>query len=281
MSHDAPDAADAEATTPLRDRASALARRPGVWIAIAVLLIAGVLGYLQRRGPLVDVAVVARSDIEQHLVASGRVRVVTRVQVNALGYPPTTGLAAMDAKLLDRHVVESADGVELRFRAKGGFRRNVLIDDKQLAKFIKASAAVKGARLFQCVDCDEKARPVQSGDVNEYLQEISGEAVTAKDFRTWKASALAAGQLYAAIGTEGVTARKRLVRETVCEAAELLSNTPTVCRSYYVHPGLLESFEDGDFDGFFKSYSPRRQKYLSADEQVLKHFLASWKPAEG
>ena len=181
--------------------------------------------------------------------------------------------------LRDRHVVDTAKGLELRFRAKGGFRRNVLIEDKQLARFIRACAALKGPRLFQCLDCDDKLRPIQSADVNEYLQELTGEAITAKDFRTWKASSLAAGKLYAVRDRTGRTARKRLIRETVCEAAELLSNTPTVCRNYYIHPGLLESFEMAGFDKYFDAFTPRRQKLLGADEQIFTHFLAHWKPA--
>jgi DNA topoisomerase-1 len=181
--------------------------------------------------------------------------------------------------LRDRHVVETSAGVELRFRAKGGFRRNVLIEDKQLAKFVRACAALKGARLFQCVDCDDVTRPVQSADVNEYLQLITGETITAKDFRTWKASALAAGRLYAALDRTSTSARKRLIRETVCGAADLMSNTRTVCRDYYIHPALLESYENGTFDRHFEGFSPRRQKLYSAEEQILKRFLERWKPA--
>jgi DNA topoisomerase-1 len=181
--------------------------------------------------------------------------------------------------LRDRHVVVTSGGVELQFRAKGGFRRNVLIEDKQIARFVEACAALKGARLFQCVDRDEKLRPVQSADVNEFLQQLTGEAITAKDFRTWKASALAAGHLYAARNRSAKTARKRLIRETVCEVAEVLSNTPTVCRNYYIHPALLESYENGAFDRHFEGFAPRRQKLLSADEQILARFLSQWKPA--
>jgi DNA topoisomerase I len=181
--------------------------------------------------------------------------------------------------LRDRHVAVTSAGVELRFRAKGGFRRSVLIEDKQLSRFVVACAELKGARLFQCVDCDDKLRPIQSADVNEYLQELTGEAITAKDFRTWKASALAAGQLHAARGRKAKTARKRLIRETVCQTAERLSNTPTVCRNYYLHPGLLESYQGGAFDRHFAGFSPRRQKLYAADEQVLMRFLEGWKPA--
>ncbi|MBA3485512.1 MAG: DNA topoisomerase IB [Pirellulales bacterium] len=182
--------------------------------------------------------------------------------------------------LRDRHVVRTDAGVELHFRGKGGVRRDVLIEYAPLGRFVESCAAIPGRRLFQCVDGDDKVRPVQSTDVNEFLQEMTGESVTAKDFRTWKASAQAAAQLLKAGPQETKTARKRVARQVVCEAAELLSNTPTVCRTYYIHPGLLESFEQGTFAKHFTGFSTRRLKWLSADEQVLAHFLAKWKPTD-
>jgi DNA topoisomerase-1 len=181
--------------------------------------------------------------------------------------------------LRDRHVTRTAAGVELRFRGKGGIRRKVMIEDKSLARFVESCAAIRGRRLFQCIDEDGKVRPLQSDDVNEYLQSLTGEAVTAKDFRTWKASAIVAGQLYSALDRATKTARKRLIRETICGAADLLSNTPTVCRNYYIHPGLLESYENGSFDGHFEGFSPRRLKFYTVDEQILMRFLDRWKPA--
>ena len=181
--------------------------------------------------------------------------------------------------LRDRHVAKTASGVELRFRAKSGVRRNVVIEDKAVAAFIESCAAIYGGRLFQWVDDDGVARPLQSADVNEFLQQMTGEAITAKDFRTWKASAQAAGQLLATAPADSTTARKRLIREVICHAADMLSNTPTVCRNYYIHPGLLESYESGDFHSHFDGFTPRRRKWLSRDEQTLAHFLNHWKPA--
>jgi len=180
--------------------------------------------------------------------------------------------------LRDRHVVINSKGVELRFRAKGGARRDVLIDDLQLVQFIAACAAVKGPRLFQFLEAGATIRSVESGDVNGYLQELTGQPITAKDFRTWKASAQAAGRLFAAGNVSHKTARKRLIRETICDAAELLSNTPTICRNYYIHPGLLESFESGSFAAYFAGFSPRRLRQFTPEEQVLGHFLNRWKP---
>jgi DNA topoisomerase-1 len=181
--------------------------------------------------------------------------------------------------LRDRHVTVKPDGsVELRFRAKAGLRRTVVVEELELADLIQKCAALKGARLFQCVDCGEKVRPIQSADVNAYLQQITAQPYTAKDFRTWKASASAAGRLYGLRGEHSKMRRKRLVRETVCHVAEVLGNTPTVCRNYYIHPALLALFEDGSFDSYFETFKPRRQRRFSVEEQVLAHFLKSWKP---
>jgi DNA topoisomerase I len=223
---------------------------------------------------------VSAEELSRERVLAGMIALLdaTGIRVGNEEYVKENGSYGLTT-LLDRHVVETAAGVELRFRAKGGARRNVLIEDRQLAKFVKACAALKGPRLFQCVAGDNGLRPVQAADVNEYLQSLAEEPITAKDFRTWKATAFAAGQLHAALDRASPTARKRLVRETVCEAAELLSNTPTVCRNYYIHPGLLESYETRAFDRHFEGFSPRRQKLYAAEEQILMRFLNRWKPA--
>lgn len=224
---------------------------------------------------------VARDDLTHDHVLAGMVQLLdlTGIRIGNDEYAKENGSYGLST-LRDRHVRVGRSGVELRFRAKGGFHREVLIDDKLLAKFIVACADLKGARLFQCIDCNNKPQPVTSTDVNEYLQRITGEPITAKDFRTWKASSLAAGKLYSTEPQTGTTARKRIVREMICEAANLLGNTPTVCRNYYVHPGLLESYQDGSFHSFYAGFTVRRQKLLTADEQALARFLGQWRPAD-
>jgi DNA topoisomerase-1 len=224
-------------------------------------------------------AQLAGKELTQERVLAGMIALLdlTGIRIGNEEYVKENGSYGLST-LRDRHVTATPSGVELRFRAKGGFRRNVVIEDKQLADLIQKCAALKGARLFQCIDCGEKVRPVQSGDVNAYLQQITGQPFTAKDFRTWKASASAAGRLYDARDELSKTRRKRLARETVCQAAELLSNTPSVCRNYYIHPALLASYEEGGFGSQFQAFTPRRQKNFSRDEQVLAHFLKQWTP---
>lgn len=180
--------------------------------------------------------------------------------------------------LRNRHVTVTRHGVELRFRGKGGLKRDVLVDDKPLARLIAQCSKLAGARVFQYVDDDGKPQPVTSTDVNEYLQELAGENVTAKDFRTWKASALAVGRLRDA-AVESRAGRKKLGRAVVDEVAELLANTAAVCRSYYIHPGVVECYEAGSLGDHFQRFRPRRHRWLTAEEQLLARFLRRWKPS--
>jgi DNA topoisomerase IB len=99
---------------------------------------------------------------------------------------------------------------------------------------------------------------------------------TAKDFRTWKASALAAGMLYAHRDVEKLAARKRVANQTIAAVAAVLGNTATVCRKYYIHAGLLEAYLEGRLPQLFERYRRRRSKALSHDEHILAYFLRRW-----
>ena len=106
-----------------------------------------------------------------------------------------------------------------------------------------------------------------------------GYPFTAKDFRTWKASALAAALLFGQPYVDTIQDRKRVIKNTLAEVAVALANTPAVCRKYYVHPGLLESYEQGTVHQVIQHFKPRRKRLFSRDEQILAHFLRRWKPA--
>lgn len=147
--------------------------------------------------------------------------------------------------LRDRHVRIDGGAVEFRFRGKSGVRHTVRVDDPRLARIIRRSRDLPGQELFQYVDDDGVQRSVDSSDVNDYLRALTGEDYTAKDFRTWSGTVLAALALqeYQKFDSEA-QARKNVVRaiETV---AERLGNTPTVCCKCYVHPAVIESYLDG------------------------------------
>jgi DNA topoisomerase-1 len=144
--------------------------------------------------------------------------------------------------LKDRHV--QVDGSELRFHFKGksGKMWRLKIRDRRVAKIVKASQDLPGQHLFQYVDGEGVQREVTSSDINAYLREISGRDITAKDFRTWNGTVLAALALSEYEKVDSQAAAKKNVRAAIEAVAARLGNTPTICRKCYVHPEIVESY---------------------------------------
>lgn len=177
------------------------------------------------------------------------------------------------ATLRTRHVTIERRRAILRFRGKSGLRREAVVEDKRLIRLLRQLKRLRGAHVFQFVDDQRQTHVADSIAVNEYLNERSGHHFTAKDFRTWKASAVAAEMLYDEESVEKLVARKRVVKKVLAVAAETLGNTSTVCRKYYVHPGLIDAYLNGDLAEIFSRFRPSRRKSFSVGEQLLARFL--------
>jgi DNA topoisomerase I len=147
--------------------------------------------------------------------------------------------------LLDDHVDVFGSELRFRFRGKGGKRNEVRISDRRLARVVKRCQELPGQVLFQYVDEDGARRSIDSGDLNEYLREVTGQEFTAKDFRTWGGSVLAAGVLRRAGPFSSETEGRSKVAEGIREVAASLGNTPTVCRNCYVHPAVIDAYLSG------------------------------------
>ena len=145
-----------------------------------------------------------------------------------------------------RHV--EVDGSELRFefRGKSGIEHSVAVTDKRIARIVQRCQELPGQELFQFLDDAGKRQTVDAGDVNAYLQEITGDDVTAKDFRTWAGTMLAAAALREMGPAKSEREAKRNIVAAIDATSERLGNTRTVCRKYYIHPVLLESYLRGD-----------------------------------
>lgn len=143
--------------------------------------------------------------------------------------------------LNDRHV--KVEGGELRFRFKGksGKQWNLKLADRRVAKIVKQSQDLPGQHLFQYLDDEGEQREVSSSDVNAYLR-VSGSVITAKDFRTWTGTVLAALALAEFEKFDNQAAAKKNVRAAIEKVAAKLGNTPAVCRRCYVHPEVIDSY---------------------------------------
>jgi DNA topoisomerase-1 len=152
------------------------------------------------------------------------------------------------ATLRKEHVRIDDDGVRFDYTAKGGKPRVVLVRDLQIEPVLRELRARRsgGHELLAYRDDDGEWRDVRSTDVNEYLKEVTGGRFTAKDFRTWHATVLAAVALSARADVRpSVTARKRAVSSAIKEVAQFLGNTPTVCRQSYIDPRVLDRYFEG------------------------------------
>jgi DNA topoisomerase-1 len=144
-----------------------------------------------------------------------------------------------------KHV--EVDGAMMRFsfRGKSGVDHSVALNDLKLARIVQRCQDLPGQEMFQYLDAFGKRKPITSDDVNDYLREVSGSDITAKDFRTWGGTMVAAVSLR----TMGPATNRREADRNIVRAldavAERLGNTRTVCRKYYVHPALLEAYHLG------------------------------------
>lgn len=146
--------------------------------------------------------------------------------------------------LRNRHAKVSGGSVRLKFRGKSGVQQSVEVDDPRVARIVRKLQDLPGQELFQWMDDDGEPRSIGSNDVNEYLRSLSGGDFTAKDFRTWHASALALERLHPCDAATAREARMR-IKEVIGEVAQQLGHTVTVCRKSYVHPDVLTHFTEG------------------------------------
>jgi DNA topoisomerase-1 len=155
--------------------------------------------------------------------------------------------------LRDHHVAALTGGrARFRFRGKGGQTHEAVLDDARLSRAVHACQELPGQTLFQYVDDDGAVRPLGSGDVNDYLSQALGPGFTAKDFRTWGATLHAFWRLSAiplpAPGRNGQVSERALAKvlnAVIAEVAQVLGNTPAVCRKAYIDPRVLAAWQDG------------------------------------
>jgi DNA topoisomerase-1 len=147
--------------------------------------------------------------------------------------------------LKDRHVRIDGTKLRFRFRGKSGQDHEIELTDQRLARIVRQCRDLPGYELFQYVDENGEPCPVDSADVNQYIREITGQDFTAKDFRTWAGTILAARELGQVCHCKSQREAKRAVVDAVKNVARRLGNRPATCRKYYIHPAILEACENG------------------------------------
>jgi DNA topoisomerase-1 len=145
----------------------------------------------------------------------------------------------------DRHVHVNGPAVRFEFRGKSGIVHAVDLKDRRLARIVRQSRDLPGYELFQYIDEQGVRRSIDASDINAYLKDIAGEEFTAKDFRTWAGTVLAARALQELSSFDSQAQAKRNVLRAIEAVAKRLGNTKAVCRKCYIHPDVLNTYLEG------------------------------------
>ncbi len=184
--------------------------------------------------------------------------------------------------LKNRHVDISKEEIHFSFKGKSGVYHDVSIKNKKVAKIIKQCQELPGQELFEYRDKDGKMQNVSSQDVNDYLKEISGEDITAKDFRTWAGTMLAAKMLNKDGLQETDVATKKEITATVKKVSQHLRNLPSTCRKYYIHPAIFDAYTQGytlsNLESHKKFKNFQQIKELGAYENGIIGLLSIFDP---
>ena len=174
------------------------------------------------------------------------------------------------------HVNVKKCDIRFRFKGKSGKSHDIQLTDCMLAGIVKKCRSRPGELLFQYTDAQGIDRKVTSTDVNRYLREISGQSITAKDYRTWWGTLLAALLLNDCETATSQSACRRTINGVIKEVAAHLGNTPTVCRKSYIHPSVIEAYcQNRKIGRVIKRPAPKDGLALLPEEQTVLRFLKS------
>jgi DNA topoisomerase-1 len=217
----------------------------------------------------------ARPGIPRERVLATAVRILdeTFIRVGNAEYARENGSFGLTT-LRSKHVEVVGSRIVFRFRGKSGKEHEVDVRDRRLAGVITRLEQLPGQELFRYLDDDGVLRTIESEDVNAYLREVTGEDVTAKEFRTWAGTVLAAR----ALAGVGPARNERIARKHIVEAIDVvaarLGNTRAVCRKCYVHPAVLDAYAAGDLPvALRRAEKARRGHGLSSHEAAVATML--------
>lgn len=179
--------------------------------------------------------------------------------------------------LKDKHVKIEGDTLKFSFTGKKGIVHNITLRNRKLARMVQACRDIPGKELFQYIDADGTRKSIDSGAVNKYIKDASGGDFTAKDFRTW-AGTLNILRAFKSIGLSETEADcKKNIVSALDEVSKKLGNTRTVCKKYYVHPGIIKLYEEQNLQKYLKELDKIEEDDqltgLTTEERILMKIL--------
>ncbi|WP_153800954.1 DNA topoisomerase IB [Foetidibacter luteolus] len=180
--------------------------------------------------------------------------------------------------LKDKHVKINGTRMQFFFKGKKGVEHKISLKSRRLSRIIHQCRDIPGKELFQYYDSNNERKPVDSGMVNEYIKQVSGGDFTAKDFRTWSGTVQALLSFKELGFFESETEAKKKVVQALDAVSVQLGNTRTVCKKYYVHPAILQMYENKGLEKYIKQLedieADDNRSGLTAEEKILMNILA-------
>ncbi len=175
--------------------------------------------------------------------------------------------------LRDRHARISTRRIELNFRGKTGKPLRIALSDARLARIVRRCQELPGQLLFQYIGADGRPHPLRSTDVNAFLAELSGLALTARTFRTWGATASLVRAWQESLGQDAELPPGARMKTCIASVAARLGNTATVCRNSYLDPRVMEALQSGAWQPPDTQYE-RPLRGLSWEERAVRALIA-------
>jgi DNA topoisomerase-1 len=221
---------------------------------------------------------IAKKELSEEKVLATVISLMERtyIRVGNSGYEKLYGSYGLTT-LKDKHVDISGPEINFSFKGKKGIYHKITLKNKKLARIIKECRDIPGNELFQYYDHDGNRKSIDSGKVNQYIKSITNADFTAKDLRLW-AGSLNILRAFKNLGEAMTqTASKQNIVAALEEVSKKLGNTRTVCRKYYVHPGLIKLYEENGLQKYLKELDERENtpagSNLTSEEQVLMKIL--------
>jgi DNA topoisomerase-1 len=221
-------------------------------------------------------------DHEKVVALAVRLMELTSIRVGNESYQKLYGSFGLTT-LQNRHIKIEGSSIRFEFKGKKGIQHKISLQSRKLARLIKQCRDIPGKELFQYYDEAGQRHSIDSGDINNYLKDVTGEDFTAKDFRTWAGSVSALYAFKAAGEFENITECRKKIVSVIDEVAVSLGNTRSVCKKYYVHPSVIKSYEEGTLFKYISELDEEKDvkaTELNQAEKALLTLLETEKLAE-
>lgn len=197
----------------------------------------------------------------------------TNIRVGNNGYEKLYGSYGLTT-LKDKHVTIKKEDILFSFTGKKGIEHSITLKNKKLARIIRQCRDIPGKELFQYYASDGQKKSIDSGMVNNYIKEITQAEFTAKDFRTWAGSLQALESFHSLDEPINASAIKKNIITVLDAVSNKLGNSRSICKKYYIHPGLIKLYEENKLKQLFLVSSVKRETAgLSAEEKILMRTL--------